>query len=616
MIKDKLIVKCIFLIILCVLTGSLLITIANYLPINEGNKATSLEQIASEGLFPEVPSMQGGYGSFHSMNPTALELATDALMLKMALYEGEGEGIEQAFRNYSTQYEEEYSRYWHGYVVVLRILTLFFNYYEIRILNAIIQNVIFALIAFYLWRDKGIKYVLALSTSYLLLMPMALAQCLQYSWAFYVAFLALLVYVKNRKYWETSNRYVYFFIVVGAAITYFDLLTYPLLSWGFLITWWIILQEKVENAFGYSKKVVGSGIAWILGYAGMWCGKWVVGSLILRENLFAKAISEALLWTVEEGENAITWKDRLSAVFINWSTYEYKIYLIILFVWVVFWCIRSVIYGLNKSLKAPALLLIASSSIVWYVILAGHAIMHHIFTHRIAGVSIAAFLGMILVSTEKKFLKENKKILNSLYENRKRILIFSSMWILICVLSYGLMLQVRDEYTRLNGGSDFVQVELHDLGIMNFTPIYSEITSFYVGVSVENGSKGTLQIELLDQGEVIDEIEMSFSEYQEGNFHEISRQWNLETNHTYELAIQPIDNDGEVYLWVSSEDTLPLQEFGTVEIDNQISSGQMLTSISYWCAPVARSSRLFYTITFVGIFMMMIYSGWSVLKKR
>ena len=68
-----------------------------------------------------APSIQGEFGDFHSEKPTVLELATDALMLKMALYEGEG--IEQAFRCYSEQFEEEYSRYWHGYVVILRAQT-------------------------------------------------------------------------------------------------------------------------------------------------------------------------------------------------------------------------------------------------------------------------------------------------------------------------------------------------------------------------------------------------------------------------------------------------------------------------------------------------------------
>lgn len=68
-----------------------------YLPVRDSVRETSLTQLESEGVFPEVTSLQGEFGDFHSEKPTVLELATDALMLKMALYEGEGKGIEHSF---------------------------------------------------------------------------------------------------------------------------------------------------------------------------------------------------------------------------------------------------------------------------------------------------------------------------------------------------------------------------------------------------------------------------------------------------------------------------------------------------------------------------------------
>ena len=94
----KIIKNSIVLLLGSALIGALLITVANYIPVRDSIKETSLLQLESEGIFPEVISLQGEYGDFHSEKPTTLELATDALILKMALYEGEGEGIEQAFR--------------------------------------------------------------------------------------------------------------------------------------------------------------------------------------------------------------------------------------------------------------------------------------------------------------------------------------------------------------------------------------------------------------------------------------------------------------------------------------------------------------------------------------
>lgn len=607
MYKSKFVAKCIFLICICILAGGILVAVANYLPINGNNKAASLEEISTEGSFPEVPSMQGGYGSFQSMKPTALELATDSLMLKMALYEGEDEGIVQAFRCYSTQYEEEYSRYWHGYVIILRILLLFFDYYEIRILNCIFQYLIFTLTAIMVWRQKGVKHALALASSYLLLMPMALGMCLQYSWIFYVSFMALLLYLSKRSFWEKGSRYIYFFILVGAATIYLDLLTYPLLTWGLVIVWWILMQDDKETPVAYLKKVVFSGIAWIVGYGGMWIGKWCLGSIVLRENLFTKAISEALLWTVNEGDSAITLKDRLDTIFLNWSTYDYKIYLIVLMAWLLYWMIRGIFRKSNKNAKSPALLLIACSSIVWYLVLAGHATMHHIFTHRIFGVSIAAFLGMILVSTQDNVKRSGEK---------KYIIKYVAAMAVITVFSVFSMLLLRDDFTRHNGIDEFAQYELVAPATMSFTPEYAEVTSINVGVSNVGGAEGYCLIQLIDQENVLDQVEIPIEDFKESNFQNVSVEWNLKAGHQYTLSIEPVENNGTVYLWASTNGKFSLPEYGEVLIGNEKVQGQMLASISYWCILTDNSQRLLFTGTYIGIYMMILYSCWSLMGRK
>ena len=136
----------------------------------------------------------------------------------------------------------------------MRGLLQIFDYYEIRILNGIFQGLLISVTAALIWKQKGVKYALALATSYWLLMPSALSQCLQYTWVYYVAFGALLVYLVKRKYWEKDNRYIFFFVVVGAVTNYLDLLTYPLLTWGLLAVWWLLMQDKEETAISYLKK--------------------------------------------------------------------------------------------------------------------------------------------------------------------------------------------------------------------------------------------------------------------------------------------------------------------------------------------------------------------------
>lgn len=615
MTGGKFVRNCILLLLICIVAGGGVITAANYLPVNSKIKDASMEQIQSDGQFPEIPSMDGGYGGFTSMNPTVLELATDSLMLKMAFYEGEGAGLEQAFRCYSTQYEEEYSRYWHGYVAVLRPLLMLFDYHELRILNGICQTLILLAAVHYVWKLKGIKYALALVSSYILLMPIALAYCLQYSWAFYTSFGSLFVYLRWRSFWNKGNRYVYFFILTGAVTTYLDLLTYPLLSWGLNAVWFILLRDADgasgetmsggKAVRGYVRRVVTSGIAWIVGYSGMWAGKWALGSIVLRENLFEKAYSEALLWTVNDGAQSITMNERLYSLYKNWGVYDYKIYVFLLAAWFLYWLLRGAYCGWDKSVRTPALLLTACSSVVWYMALSGHSSLHHIFTHRTFGVSIAAFMAMVLVSTEKKAVRERKA---------SAVAIRATTLAGAGILSFGMAGLLKDEYRILNGGySAFATVKIEDAVFMDFTPAYSEIREIGLGISVENGAEGYYRVRLMDGDRVLDESKLQIRECTVGNWHELAVDWKLAAGHTYRLCVEPVENNGTVYLWVTADGGLPMPEFGKASMGTGLSeqalSGQMLTGLTYWCIPQSKFILAFFIVSFVGAWMMVVCGG-------
>ena len=593
------ILRYIILICVLILIGGLLITVANYIPVVEEKKSASMEEIESEGYFPAVPSMQGGYGSFASMEPTSLELATDMLMLKMAFYEGEDQGLEQAFRCYSTQYEEEYSRYWHGYVVVLRVLFLFFDYYEIRILNAVCQALLIGALAFQILQEKGKKYMLAFLTSYFLLMPMAVSQCLQYTWVFYVTFGALLLYIKHRSFWEQGCRYIYFFTIVGAVTIYLDLLTYPLLTWGLPLVWWILLQDKEETAIQYLKKVIFSGIAWILGYGSMWIGKWTLGSIVLRENLFRKAFSEALLWTVNEGEATITFADRLEAIYINWSTYEYKFYVLLLVLWLSYGIIKLIICGWKTNPRSAALFLIVISSFVWYLFLAGHTSMHHIFTHRIFGVSVAAFLGIVLISTE-------------IWQLKREGLLYRGGMVCIAVLGAVLvMLQMKDEYYLFNGGAAFYEIVAENEVEIEFTPSYSEVRRINLGFRPENNVEGFIQLTLWDGEMVVDQLQLPVLDYVDGNFHELEVDWKLEPHKEYCLSLEKVDFGGDLRIWLSTDGQMVMTEFGETQLDDILCTGQILGGITYWCGFTDFSKKLVFAGAYLALAVMMVYAIYS-----
>lgn len=596
--KREIIQTSIFIIFICIVIGSILITIANYLPVRDSVRETSLTQLESEGVFPEVTSLQGEFGDFHSEKPTVLELATDALMLKMALYEGEGKGIEQAFRCYSEQFEEEYSCYWHGYVVILRALFLVFDYYEIRIINGVCQSILFILTAYYIWKRKGARYLLAFATSYFLLMPLALMYCLQYTWIYYVTFLAVFCYVKYFDFWEKDDRYIYLFLLTGILAIYLDLWTYPLLTWG-LPAVWMILMQKEQSAFVHIKKVVCSAVAWGIGYAGMWIGKWVVGSIVLRENLFRRALKEIFLWTVEEGDTATTLSDRFKAIYLNIETYSYKLYLLVLILWFAYWIFKAVKVGIITNRKAPALCLIGISSVAWYFVLADHVTMHHVFTHRIFVVSIAAFLGIVLNSTEH----EKTEIVDR--KGRAKCL---GMIALTGLFAIALMLQIRDTYSRHNGGLNFSAIPITGPVSMGFIPEYSEIRQIQVGLYTENSNTGFYHLLVLDGDAVVEEAALPVDGTQGDNFHSIEVNWKLKAGHPYTLIIETVDADGDFLIYTTENGFFGIPEYGIVAIGNENVNGQMLAGITYYCRLVESKKQILFIIIYWAFGLMLIYS--------
>lgn len=602
----KYIKKSFIYIFLCIVAGGILVTLVSYFPIDHVTKAKILDEINSEEWFPEVPSLSGNGNSFQAKTPTVLELATDRLMIQMATYEGEGQGIRQAFLCYDTIYDQEYSRYWHGYVVVLRILFYFFDYYEVRIINGIFQVFLFLGVVFYIYREKGIKYAFAISTTWFLLMPMASAFCLQYTWIYDVAFGALFIYLRHREFWDYEYRYIYLFLITGAFTTYFDLLTYPLLTWGLLIIWMILLRIDLKSVASWIKMVVISAVSWIMGYAIMWLGKWLIGSIVLHKNLFAKAFSEMIFWTIE-GEEVITLKMRGQAIVVNWEYYSYHLFTLVLAVWIIYAVFRILVRGIQWSSKMPSLLLCFASSFVWYFFLAGHAVMHRIFTHKIFAVAIAAFLGMILVVSEGKQKGSGRRfIFNSLYLG------------LIGAAAVGWMLSLKLEYSAYNYHDHPADSsEIASFAEIIFTPDFSDIESIQLGLSVEGGTEGEFHVDLLEKGTLKSTFSVPIKDFADGNLQEFAVKWKLNPKEEYIIRITPEDNNGRIYLWLLYEDDFPIYDVGTTSIDGKNTLRQVLVSINYLCRPVGHEKLFFVGMSLYGVcFMIGITVAYMLQRKN
>lgn len=574
------------MIVAGVLLGAILITLAYCIPVNQTNAQKSIDSLEGEGWYPSATQLKSSLDTyFHSYLPGVLDGATDGLMLEKATRQIEGNPLWEAMNM------EGYTYYWHGYVVILRVLLLFMDYEQFRFLNCILQLMMMFFVAHFIWEKKGQRYALALLTSYFLMMPMAMFLSLQFSWIFYIA-MALSLLICYRHTWFTEKRIPYIFVIVGMLTSFFDLLTYPLYTWAFPLLLLILLSEDGQKALNYVKTVVVSGLGWILGYAGMWFGKWALAGWIVHRNVIQEAWKEVLFRSgSEESLNLIA---RLEALYDNWKHYEYPLYTALLAIWLT-WFIYKSLNGKTQIVrqeKNGAYLLITLSSFVWYFVLANHTLGHHFFTYRIWGVAITGILFLFCGSIA--ICKDN-------CSGRDRIYTFCK-WGILCILAVMLTLTAREDVSVLNGNVEYQEIELPKGEQIEeeFLPSFPRVKNFAMGIRTES-VKGQCIIEIRDDEKTLYELNWKLAELADTEYVQVPVDWNFKRDSNYRIVIHLEENEGPVYLRFTKDNVNPMLELGVAKIGGDIISGQLTSGIVYSYRPLSKYTLLFLTISWLGL---------------
>ena len=578
--------KVLAMIVVGVLLGAILITLVYCIPVNQTNAQKSIDSLEGEGWYPSATQLKSSLDTyFHSYLPGVLDGATDGLMLEKATRQIEGNPLWEAMNM------EGYTYYWHGYVVILRVLLLFMDYEQFRFLNCILQLMMMFFVAHFIWEKKGQRYALALLTSYFLMMPMAMFLSLQFSWIFYIA-MALSLLICYRHTWFTEKRIPYIFVIAGMLTSFLDLLTYPLYTWAFPLLLLILLSEDGQKALNYVKTVVVSGLGWILGYAGMWFGKWALAGWIVHRNVIQEAWKEVLFRSgSEESLNLIA---RLEALYDNWKHYEYPLYTALLAIWLT-WFIYKSLNGKTQIVrqeKNGAYLLITLSSFVWYFVLANHTLGHHFFTYRIWGVAITGilflFCGRIVIC------KDN-------CSGRDRIYTFCK-WGILCILAVMLTLTAREDVSVLNGNVEYQEIELSKGEQIEeeFLPSFPRVKKFAMGIRTES-VKGQCIIEIRDNEKTLYELNWKLAELADTEYVQVPVDWNFKRDSNYRIVIHLEESEGPVYLRFTKDNVNPMLELGVAKIGGDIISGQLTSGIVYSYRPLSKYTLLFLTISWLGL---------------
>lgn len=163
------------------------------------------------------------------------------------------------------------------------------------------------------------------------------------------------------------------------ATSYFDFLTYPLVTLGIPLIFVMLFydDDKTVNNIG---RIIFYSFMWGIGYVGMWIAKWIIGSFLVKDNLIKVAIESLKARTSSEDYG------RIDAITMNIKVYRDLFYKIIFGILILYYLIRGL--KVIKNIKLSYIkeivpyVIVAIMPFAWYFVTANHSCIHNFFTYR------------------------------------------------------------------------------------------------------------------------------------------------------------------------------------------------------------------------------------------
>lgn len=295
------------------------------------------------------------------------------------------EGIEQPR-------EVEYARYWHGYLVVLKPLLFLTTFNALRIMSSAFQLILVGMIVIGLCRRKEEFLGMAFLVSMPFLYYFGLYASLSLSICFYIMAGLMLMQLKWDEGLRKHGWYGEFFLIAGMLTSYFDFLTYPLITLAFPLC--VCLYLDKDGANKGLKRLVGYSMEWGVGYLGLWVLKWVLADILTGGSVIKVGLDAIL----ERADVAASESTRMGGFFFvlrqNMSAYfNWGFYLLGLGIAV--WLIRTILKKKKEITKKTfcegmVLLAVALYPLIWFFFTQNHSDEHWIFTFKILAVTVFA----------------------------------------------------------------------------------------------------------------------------------------------------------------------------------------------------------------------------------
>ena len=323
-----------------------------------------------------------------------------------------------------------YARYWHGYLLYLKPLLLLFSWQHVVWLELAVQIalLIWVLVTAIQKQNAGVAVVTL--GSFLFMKPVLVLVSLTMSVCWILTLLAVEYMLLHHDRLHEKGQYPEFFLIVGILTSYFDFLTYPIVTLGIPLCCYFLLES--DRLWNNIKRLTGFSVSWAIGYAGMWAAKWVIADLTLHTGTIKDAI-----WSIIGRTEAIGGRPRMNGgvYVIGLNLQEYPAYIGIaagvLAAIAIGMLVMIIVTGKWKEIFAQLVPVVLTAAIpfVWIIAVQHHSALHARFTFRILSVAAAAAITFIVLNV-KQAKKQQKNGLVTVVGTKKNHFMSDTKWLL------------------------------------------------------------------------------------------------------------------------------------------------------------------------------------------
>ena len=279
-----------------------------------------------------------------------------------------------------------YFRYWHGYVLLIRLAHLFMDVQGLYLMNFIlIAFLLFILICSLYY--KGYKYeAFALLASYIAMRFYNINISLEYAWIFILNLVLCIVLVHSRiRDWDKLNKFLF---ISGMLTCYFDFLTCEIVNLYIpLLLFLSLTGYRGLSIKNIAKSTVIWGVAYSFTYIAKWCLIIALFGFDYAKTLFGR-IGTRTLGGVDWTKDNMPYMKR---IFMSLS-FNIRFLGVAIVLALIILVICYYVRFRNIDSTSRLLLLIALAPYARYLILLNHSIWHYFFTYRSQVITVFAVL--------------------------------------------------------------------------------------------------------------------------------------------------------------------------------------------------------------------------------